>query len=170
MTNSINFTTQDLAPLYRNSIGVDKLFENLFARNRSFDNTGNYPPYNIVAVTDDHYIIELALAGFNKEDINLTVHNGQLIIKGEKAAEEADVRYLHQGIGARKFKRTFELADYVEVQDADMVNGILVINLERIIPDSAKPKKIRIGTNLEPVSIDDSIKELLIDTGESDLQ
>jgi len=146
MTNSVHFTTQDLAPLYRNSIGVDKLFENMFARNQSHvSGDTNYPPYNIIAVAEDQYIIEIAVAGFSEENINLTVHNKQLIVKGEQVKEEVDVNYLHRGIGKRKFKRVFELADYVEVQGAEINNGILVVNLERIVPDSAKPKEIKIG-------------------------
>lgn len=143
MTNSVHFTTQDLAPLYRNSIGVDRLFENLFSRNQSFANAGNYPPYNIVAVTDDQYVLELAIAGFREDELNITMHDGELTIRGEKP-EEPDVHYIHNGIANRKFKRSFALADYVEVDDAEVNNGILIINLKRNVPDRMKPREIEI--------------------------
>lgn len=149
MTNSLHITTQDLAPLYRNSIGVDRLFENLFARHNASGNNGNYPPYNIIALTDDQYVIEIAVAGFKQDEISITAQNGQLTVTGEKAhsveIEEPERKFLHQGIGVRKFARNFELADYVEVGSAELTDGILVINLERIVPDSMKPREIQIG-------------------------
>ena len=149
MTESVHFTTQDLAPLYRNSIGVDKLFDTLFSRNQSFNNAGNYPPYNIIAVTNDEYILELAIAGFTDNELNIKMHDSELIIRGEKQ-EEVDVHYIHNGIANRKFQRVFSLADYVEVIDAEINNGILVINLKRNVPDQMKPREIKIGKKIEP--------------------
>jgi len=156
MTDTIHVTTPDLAPLYRNSVGIDRLFEKLINSSQALDKAGNYPPYNIIAINNDEYIIEIAIAGFDEETINITAHNGQLIIKGNKP-NDVDVHYVHHGIGGRKFKRVFELAEYVEVQNANIHNGILIINLERIVPESAKPKEIKIGSD---VKIDPIMEEL----------
>ena len=137
-------TTLDLQPFYRNSIGIDRLFDSMF--DRIEHSTTNYPPYNIVKKDDDNYTIELAVAGFSEGEINVTTHDGQLVITGEKLANEddKDVNYLHQGISARKFERSFTLNDYVEVASATVANGILSIDLERHVPDSMKPKTIAI--------------------------
>ena len=132
----------DLTPFYRNSIGVDKLMETLQSRVNA--NHGNYPPYNIIAIADDHYIIEIAIAGFKEHEVNITSHDGQLIVKGEQA-DVMDENYLHNGICSKKFKRSFNLAEYVEVQNASLSDGILRIELERIVPDSLKPKEIKIN-------------------------
>jgi len=140
MQNSIDFT-----PFYRNSIGVDRLLNTLQSHVNA--NHGNYPPYNIISVNDDEYIIELAIAGFTEEEINVTAHDGQLTIRGELKAKEKST-FLHQGISNKKFKRDFQLAEYVEVQSADLENGILRIELQRIVPDSLKPKEIKVNGKL----------------------
>jgi len=137
-------TTQDLTPFYRNTIGIDRLMESLISR--SINEPNNYPPYNVIVVDEDRYIIEVAIAGFSEDAINITSHNEQLIIKGEKQADERT--FHHQGIGGRKFKRVFDLADYVEVQSASLTDGILVIELERNIPESLQPKEIKISSKL----------------------
>lgn len=135
-------TTLDLPQLYRNSIGLDSIFDSLLGRMEH--NQSNYPPYNIVKSDDDHYTIELAIAGFGQGDIDIQVKEGELIIKGEKSEDE-ESQYLHHGIGTRKFTRTFNLAEYVEVQSADVENGILKVALERNIPEAMKPKSIAIN-------------------------
>ena len=135
-------TTLDLPQLYRNSIGLDSIFDSLLGRIEH--NQSNYPPYNIVKSDDDHYTIELAIAGFGQGDIDIQVKEGELIIKGEKSEDE-ESQYLHHGIGTRKFTRTFNLAEYVEVKSADSENGVLRIALERNIPDAMKPKSIAIN-------------------------
>jgi len=136
-------TSLDLQPFYRNSIGIDRLFDSMLSR---IDNTTstNYPPYNIIKKDEDNYVIEVATAGFAEGEIDVQVNDGQLIITGEKAEGEAEVNYLHQGIGTRKFVRTFQLAEYVEVKSATVEHGVLVVQLEREVPETMKPKSIAI--------------------------
>lgn len=143
--NEQKLSTIDLSPLYRNSIGIDRLFDNIIDR-AQHGNIGNYPPYNIIAVDDDRYIIEVAVAGFTQDDITVTVNNGMLIIDGRKIKDTDTVkpRYLHQGISAKSFQRSFAMAEYVEVRQAEVKNGILCISLERIIPDEKKPRQIEV--------------------------
>lgn len=141
----------DFSPFYRNSVGVDRLMDSLQSRLNA--NHGNYPPYNIISIDEDHYVIEIAIAGFTEEDVSVTAHDGKLVIRGElpkdeaseEPREDATGRYLHHGISNRKFKRDFQLADYIEVQTADLSNGILRIELARHLPESLQPKEIKIN-------------------------
>jgi molecular chaperone IbpA len=134
----------DLQPFYRNSIGIDQLFDTMINRIDNSNST-NYPPYNIIKHNDDNYTIEVAVAGFADGEIDVQVNDGQLIITGDKAEVEAEQdNYLHQGIGTRKFIRTFQLAEYVEVKTATVENGILIVSLERNVPEAMKPKSIAI--------------------------
>jgi len=136
----MQLTTKDLTPFYRNSVGIDRLMNHLMSTNSS---TTGYPPYNIIKNDEDTFLIEVAVAGFDKGDINVMEENGQLIVTGDK--QEDDTReFQHQGIGYRKFTRTFQLADYMKVELAEVKNGILKVYLKRIIPDSLKPKQIDI--------------------------
>jgi len=136
----MQLTTKDLTPFYRNSVGIDRLMNHLMTTNSS---TTGYPPYNIIKNDEDTFLIEVAVAGFDKGDINVMEENGQLIVTGDK--QEDDTReFQHQGIGYRKFTRTFQLADYMKVELAEVKNGILKVYLKRIIPDSLKPKQIDI--------------------------
>ena len=136
-------TTLDLQPFYRNSVGIDRLFDSMLSRIDSTTST-NYPPYNIIKKDEDNYVIEIATAGFAEGEIDVQVNDGQLIVTGEKAESETEVNYLHQGIGTRKFVRSFQLAEYVEVKSATVENGILVVTLEREVPETMKPKSIAI--------------------------
>lgn len=139
-------TTLDLTPFYRNSVGLDRLFDHMLTRMDNNANSG-YPPYNLIKTDDDHYEIQLALAGFKSDEIEVNVQDGQLVVKADRAeTAEETVEYLHRGIGVRSFVRTFQLADYVEVATAQFNEGILSIKLERLIPDSMKPRKIAIET------------------------
>jgi len=104
----------------------------------------SYPPYNLVKVDEDTYKLSLAVAGFSKPDIEVSVDNGTLIVKGEKTEETSDEEVLHKGIAARKFTRTFALGEYMEVDSAEMADGILSIFVERNIPEEKKPKTIKI--------------------------
>lgn len=134
----------DLQPFYRNSIGIDQLFDTMINRIDNSNST-NYPPYNIIKHNDDNYTIEVAVAGFADGEIDVQVNDGQLIITGDKAEVEVEQdNYLHQGIGTRKFIRTFQLAEYVEVKTATVENGILIVSLERNVPEAMKPKSIAI--------------------------
>jgi molecular chaperone IbpA len=138
-------TTLDLNPFYRNSIGVDRLFDRLMGQIDS-GTPQNYPPYNIVKTGETTYEIQVAVAGFTQGEVTVNVNDGQLIITGEK--EKIDLpeghAYEYQGISARRFIRTFTLADYVEVTDATSRDGILTVSLERQIPEAMKPKTIAI--------------------------
>ena len=140
-------TTLDLSPFYRNSIGVDKLFDRLMGQIDAGGTTQNYPPYNIVKTGDNTYEIQVAVAGFTQGEITVNVNEGNLIITGEKLATDLPEGhvYEHQGISARRFIRTFTLADYVEVTSATNKDGILTIELERHIPEAMKPKTIAIA-------------------------
>jgi molecular chaperone IbpA len=105
-------------------------------------NIPNYPPYNIKKVDDTHYTIEIAVAGFAQNEIDIEIDGGKLVVKGNVASQEADDNFLFKGIAARAFTRTFALNDQVEVKDAEMFNGMLKIALERLIPEEKKPKKV----------------------------
>jgi molecular chaperone IbpA len=140
-------TTLDLSPFYRNSIGVDKLFDRMMHQiDTAAASTTNYPPYNIVKTGDTTYSIEVAVAGFTEGEVTVNVNEGQLIITGEKLSTELPEGHLyeHQGISARRFIRTFTLADYVEVTDAVSRDGILTVSLERQVPEALLPKTIAI--------------------------
>jgi molecular chaperone IbpA len=138
-------TTLDLTPFYRNSLGIDRLFDRIVNQIDSAAST-NYPPYDIVRTGDETYEIRVAVAGFAQADIDVEFNNGTLIVKGEKAAEVgAEVEYLHHGISGRSFIRTFSVAEYVEVKDAVLADGILTVKLERLVPESQRPKKIAVS-------------------------
>jgi len=139
-------TTLDLSPFYRNSIGVDKLFDRLMGQIDAGVSTQNYSPYNIVKSGENTYEIQVAVAGFTQGEVTVNVNEGNLIITGEKLSTELPEghTYEHQGISARRFIRTFTLADYVEVTNAVSQDGILTVSLERRIPEALQPKTIAI--------------------------
>ena len=137
-------TAFDLSPFYRNAIGVDRLFDRIVNQIDHAAST-NYPPYNIVETGETTYEVQVAVAGFSQGDIEITVKDGELIITGEKTETLPESHVVrHHGISARKFIRTFSLGDYVEVKTAIARDGILTVKLERIVPESAKPKTIAI--------------------------
>jgi molecular chaperone IbpA len=138
-------TSFDLAPFYRNTVGVDRLFDRI-TQQIDAAATGNYPPYDIVRTGDDTYEIRVAAAGFRQDEIEVEFHEGQLKISGSHDdGINTGIDYLHHGISNRSFLRTFSLADYVEVREAIMKDGILTVKLERVVPESQKPKKIAIS-------------------------
>ena len=147
MTNlQHKLTSLDITPFYRHTVGIDRLFESMLNRVDPTANNG-YPPCNVVKTDEDHYQVELALAGFKESEIDISIHEGQLVVRAEKTEDpesEATREYLHRGIGVRSFVRTFALADYVEVLGARFEDGILVVKLERQVPESMKPRKIAI--------------------------
>lgn len=136
-------TRFDTNALNRALIGFDQLFDNV---ERRFANQvqNNYPPYNVIKHDDNHFEIEVAVAGFDKEDITVEVDQDQLIIKGKKTPVETEVQYMHRGLAARDFERTWTLADHMQVGDAELTNGILSVKLTRIIPEALKPRLIAI--------------------------
>ena len=136
--------TFDLAPFYRNFVGIDRLFNDL--DRFTADHAVGYPPVNIIRSTEDQYLIELAIAGFSQDDIDIQVKDSVLTITATK--KQADDReYVHKGIGTRAFTRTFRLADYMIVQGAALRDGLLSISLERQVPEEAKPKRIAIAAS-----------------------
>ena len=135
-------TALDLHPLYRNAIGVDRLFDRLINNIESPQN--NYPPYNIVQKNEDEYFIEIAVAGLDEEDLEITQDQNTLVITGAIHVSD-NLNYLHKGIAGRNFRREFTLADHVEVVSADLKKGILLIQLKRELPEAMKPKTIAIG-------------------------
>lgn len=135
-----------LAPLFRQSIGFDR-FNDLFESVLRNDSGSSYPPYNVEKHGEDNYRIVIAAAGFADDDLDLQVERGVLTVAGGKRDKgDEQVTYLHQGIAQRAFKLSFRLADHIEVKSADLVNGLLNIELVRIIPEEAKAKRIPIGT------------------------
>ena len=147
MTRELNLRSFDIPSIHKFAVGFDGIFDELMRINAQQVNT-NYPPYNIVKHSEDAFAIELAVAGFREGDINITLEKNVLTIKGEQTESldklEKDVEYLHRGISARNFDRTFTLADYVEVIGASAENGILRIELERQVPEEQKPKTVAI--------------------------
>ncbi len=136
----------DLSPLYRSSIGFDRLGSLLDAALRS-DQSAGYPPYNIEVVGENRYTITLAVAGFEQSELELLCEKGVLSVRGKKAGDKDDRQFLYQGIATRSFERKFSLADHVEVSDAQLNNGLLSIYLVREIPEAMKPRKIAINSS-----------------------
>ncbi len=136
----------DFSPLYRSTIGFDRLAR-LLDTNASVDtDTNSYPPYNIERLGESDYRITMAIAGFDKSEVSIEAKENTLTISGEKTPQKEETRYLHRGIAARSFERRFELADHVVVTGAALENGLLHVELERQIPDEKKPRRIEIGT------------------------
>ena len=140
-------TSFDLTPFYRNTVGIDALFDRITSQIDAAAAGGNYPPYDILKLEPDLYEIRLAVAGFGQDEIDVEHHEGRLTITGRPLGQAQDpgVEYLHAGIAHRSFQRIFTLADYVEVRSARIEDGILTVRLQRIIPESMKPKKIEIS-------------------------
>ena len=137
--------TFDYAPLFRSSVGFDRLARLMDATMQSNGAAANgFPPYNIAATGEDRYRITMAVAGFAEGDLDITVHDQELTVSGRKQTSDESVQYLHRGISERDFTRKFQLADYVEVADAHLENGLLTIDLKRVIPEAMKPRTIRI--------------------------
>jgi molecular chaperone IbpA len=134
--------------LYPSTLGFETMLRDIEAlMENSIESVNDkFPPHNIIKINDTHYAVELAVAGFNQAEIDITVKDGLLVIKGEKKVNDSATHYLHKGISNRAFTKTIRLADTIEVKGAEYKDGILVIALENIIPESKKPKKIEIGS------------------------
>ena len=134
------------------SIGYDKMFDRLELFNTALSKAvPGYPPYNIKKTEKNFYVLELAVAGFSKEDIDIELTDGSLTVSASAKTSDSKEEFLHKGIADRSFKRKFELADNVEIRNADLVNGMLKISLEYIVPDNKKPKKIEINASQNPI-------------------
>ena len=144
-------TAFDLSPLFRSSVGFDRVFDLLeSARVTASD---NWPPYDIIKKGDDDYRITMAVAGFSQEDLNITHERNMLLVSGQRNVDD-DNQYLHRGIAGRAFERRFELADHVKVTGASLVNGLLTIDLKREIPEEMKPRRIEIAGAKSPTRVE----------------
>ena len=138
-------TTFDFSPLYRTSVGFDRLASMMSSATRQ-DQGNSYPPYNIRTTGEDNYQITMAIAGFSEDEIDITSEQNRLVITGNSADEkEEQGEYLHRGIATRSFERRFNLADHVKVIGASLENGLLHIDLERELPEAMKPRTIKIS-------------------------
>lgn len=143
----------DLSPLFRSTVGFERLSRLMDAAARLDDSALSYPPYNIEHTGEDAYRITMAVAGFGENDLNVTTQDNQLIITG-KIAKEEDKNYLYRGIAGRAFERRFTLADYIRVGGASLVNGLLHVDLVREVPERMKPRTINISTANGQTAID----------------
>jgi len=151
MTKTLTLRSFDLPAIHKFGIGFDNLFDDLMRVNAQQSNN-NYPPYDIVQINDDEYMISLAVAGFGHDNLSITKDKKFLIIEGKHsrenindAYEESTTKYLHKGISERSFRREFQLADHVEISNAHLELGILNVHLKREVPEEAKPKTIAIS-------------------------
>jgi len=137
----------DFSPLYRSFVGFDRMANLIDAASQHATTGNSYPPYNVAQLSENAYRIELAVAGFSDDELELESHENVLTITGRKApsADNDDAEYLHRGIAERGFERRFQLADHVMVEGAELKNGLLVISLKRELPEALKPRKIAIN-------------------------
>ena len=143
----------DFAPFRRSTVGFDRLFDML--ENSSAQGQENYPPFDLIKTGENQYRIELAVAGFKPNELDITAQQNVLLVSGRKAEEtdDASAEYIYRGIANRSFERRFALADHIQVKGADMRDGLLVVDLVREIPEAMKPRKIDIGSGAERSAI-----------------
>lgn len=147
-------TTFDFSPLFRSSVGFDRLVNALEAASR-VESIDNWPPYDIAKTGEDNYRITMAVAGFSEDELSVTQEQNMLLVAGKKSADE-NAQYLHRGIAGRSFQRRFQLADHVRVEGATLVNGLLTIDLRREIPEEMKPRRIAISAHGSTMQIEAS--------------
>ncbi|HEY2357884.1 MAG TPA: Hsp20 family protein [Phenylobacterium sp.] len=135
--------TIDFSPLYRSVVGFDRLADLLDSA--AADGAAGYPPYNIERTDENAYRVEIAVAGFRPEELNIEVKENLLTVTGRKAANDEPRRFLHRGLAERNFERRFQLADYVVVTEANLADGLLSIALKRELPEALKPRRVEIG-------------------------
>jgi molecular chaperone IbpA len=143
----------DLTPYRRSTVGFDRLFD-LLEQNGRGSTADNYPPFNLERVADDRYRITLAVAGFGRDEIEITAQQNLLLVAGRKDDKAGGPNFLHLGIATRSFERRFELADFVRVEDARLNDGLLVIELVREVPEAMRPKTIAIRTGAPLAAVD----------------
>jgi molecular chaperone IbpA len=141
----------DLTPLYRTTVGFDRMFDLLDGLSKS--ESAGYPPYNIERVDEDRYRITVAVAGFSERDLEIEVHENTLKVTGQRPDADEGRTFLHQGIAGRSFERRFQLADHVKIDSASLVNGLLNVELRREIPEAKKPRKIEINSSGAQVEV-----------------
>ncbi len=139
--------TYDFSPIYRNFVGFDRMANLIDAASQASANVPSYPPYNVARLDEDSYRIDLAVAGFTEENLEIETHENVLTITGTNSSDSAndEVEYLHRGIAERGFERRFQLADHVFVRGAELNNGLLTLTLQREIPEALKPRRIEIS-------------------------
>ena len=152
--------TYDFSPLFRYSVGFDRLEKMLDSTARRQGQSPSYPPYNIESIDDNAYRISIAVAGFSETDLDISQAENTLIVKGNRSTNDGTVNYLHRGIANRSFERRFDLADHVKVTIANLDNGMLTIQLEREVPEALKPRQIEISKG-STAGIVDEAKKLL---------
>ena len=146
--STLTLKSFDIPTLHRYSVGLDEIFDTLI-RSASATSNSNYPPYNIIRYDENRYSVEIALAGFKEDEVEITVHEGYLTVEGQQKTKTGELDgpvYLHHGISKRDFRKTWPLGTHVEVTAANFVDGILTVNLERRVPEEMKPKKIAISS------------------------
>ena len=143
----------DLTPYRRSTIGFDRLFD-LLENSARAASSDNYPPFNLQRLSQDRYRITIAVAGFSRDEIEITAQQNLLLVQGKREEQAQDGNFLHVGIANRSFERRFELADFVRVEDAQLADGLLTIDLVREIPEAMKPKTIAIRTGTEAQAIE----------------
>jgi len=144
--------TIDFSPLYRSVVGFDRLASLL--ETAAADAATGYPPYNIERTDENAYRIDIAVAGFRPEELNVEVKENLLTVQGRKTANDDPKKYLHRGLAERNFERRFQLADYVVVTDANLADGLLSIALKRELPEALKPRRIDINASVQPSLIE----------------
>ena len=147
MTKTLTLRSFDIPGIHKFGIGFDNMFDELLRVNAQQSNN-NYPPYNIVQINDDEFMISLAVVGFGHDNLTVTKEKNFLIIDGKHSTDTNNINYLHKGISERNFRREFQLADHVEITNAHLELGVLNLHLKREVPDSAKPKTIAITHTL----------------------
>jgi molecular chaperone IbpA len=143
-------TRYDLSPLFRSTVGFDRLARLMDTATRVDDAALSYPPYNIEKTGEDSYRVTMAVAGFASDELDLVVHENSLTVTGKAKEAEKPAEYLHRGIAARAFERRFQLADHIKVSGAALANGLLSIDLVREVPEQLKPRKIEIASAGKP--------------------
>jgi molecular chaperone IbpA len=137
--------TLDFSPLFRTAIGFDRLARLVDTARTSTDGQ-SYPPYNIEKTAEDSYVLTMAVAGFGENDLEITAQNNVLVVAGKAPSEEEQRKFLYRGIAGRAFERRFALADHIEVEGAELRNGLLHVALRHRVPEALKPRRIAIGS------------------------
>jgi len=139
----------DLTPLFRSTVGFDRLSRLMDAATRIDDSSLSYPPYNIERTGEDTYRITMAVAGFGENDLTITTQDNQLVISGKLSKDDDGQSFLYRGIAGRAFERRFTLADHIRVAGASLVNGLLHVELVREVPEAMKPRQVKINTSAQ---------------------
>ena len=146
--------TLDFSPLFRSTIGFDRLMRLVDSATQIDSAAMSYPPYNIEATGENAYRLTMAVAGFAPDELEVTAKEGALVVTGKAQKEEDQSRYLHRGIARRAFERRFQLADHIRVAGASLDNGLLHVDLVREVPEALKPRKVEIASGIKPQVIE----------------